>query len=229
MTPFSCLYIMDPADNVATALADLKAGQVVPVLDPNGNPHGELVMRSHAPRFFKVTLKDLADGTPIIKWGRAIGRVPVASECSPSKSRPAQAGTVAHFTNFIPARKLVSHWGDHLASPSSRLLEAYWKTGGREPYPFEFARSKVTLLRGSRIFDNDLEFSPGAKEVFLPEKEGEDEEILVGYAIETISPGTKLHLGCIVPQSGFFFEVDRLQVENVQAFYRFLKGRIHGI
>ena len=57
--------IINPADNVAVALTDLKAGQRV----------GDVVLRMDVPRGHKATLRALAPGEDVIKDGFPIGHV----------------------------------------------------------------------------------------------------------------------------------------------------------
>lgn len=231
MQPYKCLYVMHTEDNIATALADLHAGEHVPVLDPNGEPHGELTLTSHVPRFFKVTLNDLEDGHPIIKWGRQIGATPTVGTVSPYPGRTTPAGTAAHFTNFIPTQKLANFWGDHISSPMTKILDAYWESGHREPYPFEFARARVDIAYKTRIFDTDLDFVPGMRELLLPPPVDDDPDIEfhVGFALEPINQGGKLHLGNIVAEHGYAYPADDIYVTNIQNFYRFLKGDFYDI
>ena len=56
---------INPADNVAVALTDLKAGERV----------GGVVLRTDVPRGHKVALGDLAPGSDVIKYGFPIGHV----------------------------------------------------------------------------------------------------------------------------------------------------------
>ena len=63
---------LSPADNVATALRDLEAGEVV-ALDGL-----ELTVREAVPLCHKVALGDLAPGDPVVKYGQPIGRMTAA-------------------------------------------------------------------------------------------------------------------------------------------------------
>ena len=56
---------INPADNVAVALTDLKAGERV----------GDVVLRTDVPRGHKVALSDLAPGENVVKYGFPIGHV----------------------------------------------------------------------------------------------------------------------------------------------------------
>jgi len=64
---------INPADNVAVALTDLKAGERV--LD--------IVLKEDVPAGHKITLKDFAEGDNVIKYGYPIGHL----------TRPAEVGT----------------------------------------------------------------------------------------------------------------------------------------
>ncbi|MBO6170033.1 MAG: altronate dehydratase [Bacteroidales bacterium] len=65
---------INPDDNVAVALQDLKAGDVVEGVS----------LKCDVPRGHKVVLRDLSEGENVIKYGFPIGHV----------TRPAQAGTM---------------------------------------------------------------------------------------------------------------------------------------
>ena len=56
---------INPLDNVAVALTDLKAGERV----------GDVVLRTDLSRGHKVLLKDLKEGEDVIKYGSPIGHV----------------------------------------------------------------------------------------------------------------------------------------------------------
>ena len=62
---------INPSDNVAVALTDLRAGERV----------GGVVLRTDVPRGHKVALGDLATGCDVVKYGYPIGHVtrPVAA------------------------------------------------------------------------------------------------------------------------------------------------------
>ena len=61
---------INPADNVAVALTDLKAGERV----------GDVVLRTDVPRGHKATLAALAPGEDVVKYGFPIGHVTRAVE-----------------------------------------------------------------------------------------------------------------------------------------------------
>jgi hypothetical protein len=60
------------ADNVATALVDLAAGEVVELEGLT------LTVREAVPLCHKVALGDLAPGDPVVKYGQPIGRMTAA-------------------------------------------------------------------------------------------------------------------------------------------------------
>ena len=58
---------MSPADNVATALRDLAAGEVVELDD------ARVTVSSRIPFGHKVALRSIAPQEPVLKYGEAIG------------------------------------------------------------------------------------------------------------------------------------------------------------
>lgn len=58
---------MHPSDNVATALRELQAGTLVPV------DGVEIAVRSVIPFGHKVALRAIEAGSPVLKYGEAIG------------------------------------------------------------------------------------------------------------------------------------------------------------
>jgi hypothetical protein len=80
--------VLDPADNVAVAVADLAAGESLPVA-------GETVVVTAPIRFgHKLALRPLAAGDAVVKYHETIG---VAS-------RPIAAGEHVHVHNTVSAR-----------------------------------------------------------------------------------------------------------------------------
>ena len=77
-----------PSDNVAVALRDLPVGFVIPSPDAvscHARPdRASLTLREPIPRGHKFTLRDLAEGEDVVKYGYPIGHV----------TRPAPAGTL---------------------------------------------------------------------------------------------------------------------------------------
>ncbi|HRY25373.1 MAG: UxaA family hydrolase [Geminicoccaceae bacterium] len=59
-------------DNVATALRDLEAGEVVEIEDQR------IELLERIPLCHKLALADLAPGTPVTKYGQPIGRTTTA-------------------------------------------------------------------------------------------------------------------------------------------------------
>lgn len=67
----SSAIVIDPKDNVATALAPLGAGQTVSV--EVGERREEVVLISDVPQGHKFALRDLPPGVPVLKYGEPIG------------------------------------------------------------------------------------------------------------------------------------------------------------
>lgn len=63
------VIVINPKDNVAVALVDIKAGQAVLPKGAAGFPAREDIAYSH-----KVLLRDVADGQDVIKYGEIIGQ-----------------------------------------------------------------------------------------------------------------------------------------------------------
>lgn len=63
---------INPADNVAVAISELKAGEEIVVDGVN------IVVKENIPAGHKITLKDFAEGDQVIKYGYPIGHVIVA-------------------------------------------------------------------------------------------------------------------------------------------------------
>lgn len=64
--------VMAISDNVATAIADLKAGQVV-IVEQEGRTW-RVVLASDIPFGHKFALEAIARGQEVLKYGEAIGR-----------------------------------------------------------------------------------------------------------------------------------------------------------
>mgnify|MGYP000012566171 CR=1 FL=1 len=58
---------INPADNVAVAISELKAGEEIVVDGVN------IVVKENIPAGHKITLKDFAEGDQVIKYGYPIG------------------------------------------------------------------------------------------------------------------------------------------------------------
>jgi altronate hydrolase len=82
------VLVLRPGDNVAVALEHVAAGTVVPV----GN--GELRALDAIPQGHKVSLSDLAEDAPVIKYGSEIGRA----------TKPIARGAHVHVHNLESAR-----------------------------------------------------------------------------------------------------------------------------
>lgn len=63
---------INPADNTATALNDLKAGESISLVSKSG-PVGEMAARQAVPFGHKVAVVDIKKGDKILKYGEVIG------------------------------------------------------------------------------------------------------------------------------------------------------------
>jgi len=81
--------ILHSDDNVATLLSDADTGDLIRL--PSGTC---LTARERIPIYFKISLTDLPDAEPIIKYGQPIGR---ASSAIPK-------GALVHIHNMTSAR-----------------------------------------------------------------------------------------------------------------------------
>ena len=82
------LIRLDPTDNVAVALVDLKAGTEVTFL--SGGMVNSLRVSEAIPRCHKIALTDIRKGDSIIKHGRRVG----------GATKAIQRGTHAHVHNM---------------------------------------------------------------------------------------------------------------------------------
>ncbi len=64
--------LLHPRDNVATALIDLAAGEVVILLSQNQNR--EVTLLQDVRLGHKFALRDIAEGENVLKYGMPIGR-----------------------------------------------------------------------------------------------------------------------------------------------------------
>ena len=73
--PSRPVILLDPADNVATALVPLAAGQSIPTAAAT------VALTADIPRGHKFALRAIEQGEPIVKYGQPIGRAttPIAS------------------------------------------------------------------------------------------------------------------------------------------------------
>ncbi|MDR7400290.1 MAG: UxaA family hydrolase [Armatimonadota bacterium] len=79
---------LHPDDDVAVVLEPARAGDVV------GLESGTVVLRDAVPRFHKVALRDLPEGSPVRKLGEVIGLA----------VRPIRTGEHVHVHNLRSAR-----------------------------------------------------------------------------------------------------------------------------
>jgi hypothetical protein len=71
--------LLDPADNVATLLAPVAAGETVIVRTPAGEIG--VVAREPIALCHKIALRDLAPGERIVKYGECIGEAVAPIAC----------------------------------------------------------------------------------------------------------------------------------------------------
>ncbi len=64
--------MLDEKDNVATAIADLKAGSMITVNSKNGA--AEVSLTQDIPLGHKFALRDIRRGGAVVKYGEIIGR-----------------------------------------------------------------------------------------------------------------------------------------------------------
>lgn len=67
--------IMATADDVATVIDPVTAGETVSVRTKSGDAADELVAREDIPRFHKICLIERDAGDTVTKYGQIIGRV----------------------------------------------------------------------------------------------------------------------------------------------------------
>lgn len=84
--------ILNPRDNVATALCNLKAGNILQVRV--GERKLEIKLRAQVPFGHKLSLAQMAPGSPIIKYGEVIG----------TSTETIQLGDYVHVHNVASAR-----------------------------------------------------------------------------------------------------------------------------
>ena len=78
------VIVLDPADNVATALVPLVPGQTV----------ADVTLVADIPRGHKFALRRIAAGRPVVKYGQPIGRA----------TKPIAPGEHVHVHNLMSAR-----------------------------------------------------------------------------------------------------------------------------
>ena len=62
------VIVVNPQDNVAVALVEIKAGQKL-----EGLPGREITARANIPRNHKAAIVNISRGAPVIKYGEPIG------------------------------------------------------------------------------------------------------------------------------------------------------------
>jgi altronate hydrolase len=72
LTPSRLAIVLDAADNVATALVPLAAGQRVE------SESGAVTLAAAVPRGHKFALRAIRAGEPVVKYGQPIGRATVS-------------------------------------------------------------------------------------------------------------------------------------------------------
>jgi altronate hydrolase len=71
-TPSRLAIVLDPMDNVATALVPLAAGQRIET------ESGAVTLAAAIPRGHKFALRPIRAGEPVLKYGQPIGRATAA-------------------------------------------------------------------------------------------------------------------------------------------------------
>ena len=67
------ILLHEADDDVGVATMDLAAGETVEALTLEGASVAEVVLIEDVPLSHKVAMKGLADGSPVVEYGRAIG------------------------------------------------------------------------------------------------------------------------------------------------------------
>jgi hypothetical protein len=99
MPPGADAIRLSPADNVATVLREVLAGERLSVR--SGPELVEVAAREPIPRLHKVSLQELPAGVPVVKYGHAIGVTTMAIA----------AGAHVHVHNMRSARGQASAQG----------------------------------------------------------------------------------------------------------------------
>ncbi len=86
--------MMDPRDNVATALAALEPGDEIEVISTKRETVQQVQSRDSLPLGHKIALTDLRQGDTVVKYGAKIGRA----------SRDIAAGNYVHVHNVVSDR-----------------------------------------------------------------------------------------------------------------------------
>lgn len=67
------IYVVNSLDNVGTAMGELREGEAYPVMMEGGAMLGEIRVKTRIPKWYKVALRNIAEGEKIIKHGYPIG------------------------------------------------------------------------------------------------------------------------------------------------------------
>lgn len=213
---FECLFLNDPNDNVATALNSLKAHSIVPVIRPDGIIVDELKVRAHVPIYFKVNVRDLWDGEPIIKLGATIGLTVARTVANTSTGEVIAinrviipAGSPIHDTNFLITHELWRAWGASFARPCNAIFELQLLS---QQAPFKVGKALRNIAAGGDIHLGDVELHDSLRRKFF---DGllVTERSLIGRALTRIPQHSYLRLGCCVEKK---YELP-IRHENVNA------------
>ncbi len=207
----------DRCDSVGTTLGDLSPGDRVSVVNYHGERMDVITARSYVPRFFKIALNRMHPGDPVLKWGSVIGEVP-DSRISTARPLIVAQGDFVHVGNFVPSRDFVEYLG---ADPSSQV--STWFQQSNAATPFQLGRVSRTVERDGPIEVGMLrarDSLPVAGTSVLPS--GLPAAFVLGYALQRLPAGAKVHFGNIVGQH---YEPSR-DAETLAAALRVLRSRI---
>jgi len=131
------VHIVDPKDNVGTALSKIEKGETAALFKEWAlRKEGMIKAISSVPKWYKVSIKDIPEGEKVIKFGYAIGTAAV----------DIKVGSVVHLTHVILTGSL-----DVL-----ELMEE----------GFELGIAKRAILRGDiiRVGENLIATHPSIRE-----------------------------------------------------------------
>lgn len=198
---FECLFLNDPADNVAMALDTLKAHSLVPVIRPDGIRVGELRVLAQVPIYFKVNVRDLWDGEPIIKLGATIGLTVARTVTNTSAGEVTSinqviipAGSPIHDTNFIITHELWQAWGSSFAHPCDAISELQLLS---RQAPFRLGKALRNIAAGDDIRLSDVELHDALRRKLFDGLLASNQS-LIGRALIRIPQRSHLRLGCCV-------------------------------
>ena len=86
------LIVVNEKDNVGNAISDISEGTTAVYLTPGGEAYVKAV--SDIPFGFKIAIRNIPKGAPVIKYGEAIGEA----------SRDIRAGELVHIHNVVGRR-----------------------------------------------------------------------------------------------------------------------------